>query len=475
MECVPCPLGKTTNGPGSNSSTDCSGPLIFDKFDYSTVPTNMSCQQLVEYYGINITVSEVVGDGLCNGGVFNTDICQYDGGDCCYQTCMPKDLDTLGGQNITVGDRVEWEIACTPWSFQCRDPAATDSSAACNVTGAPTEHTYRNRPCPVGAAARLGNGYCDAELNYAECDYDLGDCCMATCRYNGSIVGSCSKFTFDCRDPQTATPLRPYVVPPNAFFDCATVTDEALTIQGVVDRTYTSFDTPCQQARLSATPLPTTLPPSGSGCPTAHVVVRSWDIETVLDDGTNGTSTLEQRIYFYDTPVTIPPVCLLIDPLTYPSLGFSFGALTTSPDFALPDGLTSCTIGTPRNVFVACLDVVGDPSSTCIYNDDTDELYFDQRPSVGQYFILRQGVLDGCGELHVVQRFINVVDESDSTNIGIDLSTCHDARPVPGGQVLGERLPTTDVQTLTGLVCTQVVVTKTSKADTWQVGSLHRD
>lgn len=36
-------------------------------------------------------------------------------------------------------------------------------------------------------------------------------------------------------------------------------------------------------------------------------------------------------------------------------------------------------------------------------------------------------------------------------------------------QVLGERLPTQDVQTLTGLVCTQVTVTKTSKADTWQV------
>jgi hypothetical protein len=36
------------------------------------------------------------GDGFCNKGVFNTEVCGYDGGDCCYQTCAPADLDQVG-------------------------------------------------------------------------------------------------------------------------------------------------------------------------------------------------------------------------------------------------------------------------------------------------------------------------------------------------------------------------------------------
>lgn len=130
---------------------------------------------------------DCAGDGFCNKGVLNTEAFNYDEGDCCYQTCTPTDLDALGDNETVVGDAFEWEIACAPWSFECRNPAVTDVSSLCNATGAPTADTFLARPCPASAAGRLGNGLCDQELNYAECDYDLGDCCMATCRYNAYV------------------------------------------------------------------------------------------------------------------------------------------------------------------------------------------------------------------------------------------------------------------------------------------------
>lgn len=45
-----------------------------------------------------------VGDGYCDGGVYNSPSCNYDGGDCCYQTCVPKDTYGCYG------------------NFKCRDP-----------------------------------------------------------------------------------------------------------------------------------------------------------------------------------------------------------------------------------------------------------------------------------------------------------------------------------------------------------------
>lgn len=282
-------------------------------------------------------------------------------------------------------------------------------------------------------------------------------------------MGSCSRFTFDCRDPRTSEPARPYVVPPNAFFDCATIPDStvaATAIQSVVDVTHTSFYTPCQQARLSASLQPTLTLPTATVCPAPHKVVRSWNVTDVT---TNATSLLEQKLYFYGAPTPLPPVCVIVDEDNYPPLGFTFGPASTSLDLQLPAGsIPSTCVAGARQVFLSCSNTTGaaGEANTCVYNDDTDELSFDSMPAINASYALRQGILDGCGDLRVFQRLINVV-AGNATHV--NLSTCHDSRTAAGVPVLGERLPTEDVQTLTGLVCTIVTVTKTSQPDTWQV------
>jgi hypothetical protein len=157
----------------------------------------------------------------------------------------------------------------------------------------------------------------------------------------------------------------------------------------VVDRTYTSFYTPCQQARLSATgPTTTKTPAINSVCPTSHVVVRNW----VVADNELATATqIKQRIYFYSSPTVITPaLCVLIDSENYPSLGFTFGSLSDTPDLQLANTLInpeSCRDGT-RKVFASCTDVAGGPpSAVCIYDEDTDELYFAEKPQVNLMYI----------------------------------------------------------------------------------------
>lgn len=46
-----------------------------------------ACADMLAGYGGNF---EEVGNGLCNPGVHNTPVCNYDGGDCCISTCVPQ-------------------------------------------------------------------------------------------------------------------------------------------------------------------------------------------------------------------------------------------------------------------------------------------------------------------------------------------------------------------------------------------------
>ena len=49
----------------------------------------------------------------------------------------------------------------------------------------------------------IGNGYCDSELNNADCAYDGGDCCSCTCEYAWDDDYACRAdgSGFDCKDP----------------------------------------------------------------------------------------------------------------------------------------------------------------------------------------------------------------------------------------------------------------------------------
>ena len=92
-----------------------------------------------------------LGDGICNiDGDYNTNVCSWDGGDCCESTCND------GG-------------TCLGSIFACKDTSAIDYEP-------PTE-------CEVSDESFIGDAYCDkiGGYNTAVCNWDGGDCCEDTC------------------------------------------------------------------------------------------------------------------------------------------------------------------------------------------------------------------------------------------------------------------------------------------------------
>ena len=126
-----------------------------------------------------------LGDGYCDSQSYNKPECNYDGGDCCKDTC----------------DYELYEF-CGPLSaFGCVDP---ESNYSGNNNAYPNDafnYTY----CSVAFPGYIGDGLCDREMyNTPECNYDGGDCCEDTC-IDGPFFqcAECqSKDCFDCKDPQ---------------------------------------------------------------------------------------------------------------------------------------------------------------------------------------------------------------------------------------------------------------------------------
>lgn len=92
-----------------------------------------------------------MGDGYCDSYT-NTPNCDWDGGDCCYSTC------------------VDSTYTCSSYSSDCQDPDATEYVAP----------LYPD--CEVYYTSSLGDGYCNGgSYNVDSCGWDGGDCCNSTC------------------------------------------------------------------------------------------------------------------------------------------------------------------------------------------------------------------------------------------------------------------------------------------------------
>lgn len=136
-----------------------------------------------------------VGDGYCDEDNNNAG-CGYDGGDCCSCTCIDGPINECG----TYGR-----------GFDCRDPGVPPN---CDVTPSPAAGL--GHPDCKENLYFFQNGYCNGELNNAECGWDGGDCCRCTCRQYGaygwygsyrsySLVDNCGIYGYDCLDPNAPT------------------------------------------------------------------------------------------------------------------------------------------------------------------------------------------------------------------------------------------------------------------------------
>jgi hypothetical protein len=135
-----------------------------------------------------------VGDGWCDAGL-NSLLCDYDGGDCCASTCVDSLLQ-----------------ACGDNGFDCLDPDGTMMAAAGTMAGNDPE-----APRCEELHAEVGDGSCDGPVNTAECGFDGGDCCFATC--SGE---TCGGSTYWCRDVAV-------------FADCPKLSDPSRLGDGVCD------------------------------------------------------------------------------------------------------------------------------------------------------------------------------------------------------------------------------------------------
>lgn len=100
MECISCNSSyPATSTLGANDSSACTlapnasvaavnwtdtAKAAYPN-DYKTYNAAL-CAQFVATYGGNFTD---VGNGFCNQGPYNVALCNWDGGDCCLDTCVP--------------------------------------------------------------------------------------------------------------------------------------------------------------------------------------------------------------------------------------------------------------------------------------------------------------------------------------------------------------------------------------------------
>ncbi|CAN0304599.1 unnamed protein product [Ascophyllum nodosum] len=160
---------------GGSACIDPDAPCVDDD-DYTSAYNSLS--------SINPTtgcIDSYIGDGFCDLPNNLAD-CQFDGGDCCTCTCVDAGFlcDDYGG-------------------FACVDP-----DAPCVDDDDYSSAYYSSSWWSVNATtgcidSYVSDGFCDATNNYAECQFDGGDCCRCTCA-KGSH--NCGTSGYNCQDPK---------------------------------------------------------------------------------------------------------------------------------------------------------------------------------------------------------------------------------------------------------------------------------
>jgi hypothetical protein len=237
-----CPDGFTTALAATTSSSDCVAvpqlpPPCPPEDIWKVSPTDTdNCANLVEL--LNVTSLEV-GNGFCQR-CLNVPECNWDGGDCCPETCekISLPLESEGVSDDTLS------FSCDPRRMECLSPRGL-SDWSCK-SAPKLSASSETLDCDANDD-RIGNGICDRDLNAAVCGYDGGDCCLYTCE--ASYPGLCAPDTMDCINPLGLIDLENPVLhglPPAEI----NLTCSVLDIPDVATVTSTDND-PCFDAVVS--------------------------------------------------------------------------------------------------------------------------------------------------------------------------------------------------------------------------------
>mmetsp|Transcript_23489 Transcript_23489/g.53596 ORF Transcript_23489/g.53596 Transcript_23489/m.53596 type:complete len:381 (-) Transcript_23489:25-1167(-) len=111
---------------------------------------------IYDFPACKVTYKKWIGDGVCDDGIYNTEKCGYDGGDCV----------ALGYPNCNIIDRNTVGTGTCDKRYNTKECGYDGGD--CAVEGFPDCHT--DRP------GYINDGICDKRNDRKECGYDGGDC-----------------------------------------------------------------------------------------------------------------------------------------------------------------------------------------------------------------------------------------------------------------------------------------------------------
>ena len=167
-----------------------SGPFTCGVNDYNckTAEIGSFPQDGFDYSYCDVLDPNFIGNGECNNFFYNTPQCNYDGGDCCEDTC------------------IDGKFPCETNSQKCKDP---ESNFYVIPNFPQDSFDYSN--CNVTIPKAISDGYCDKGLyNTPQCNYDGGDCCEDTCVDGVFVVcgecnSLCDESCYECKDPESTS------------------------------------------------------------------------------------------------------------------------------------------------------------------------------------------------------------------------------------------------------------------------------
>lgn len=144
-----------------------------------------------------VGILSLIGDGWCDE-VNNGESCDYDGGDCCYCTCVSTASITCGSGGFFCADPDGFNV------IGCDRP--DDYVALYNVDDAyygKLLRTLDDYPDCEESIILVGDGLCDNATNVESCGYDGRNCCFCASVYADPY--SLPLYNFDCRDPDAGS------------------------------------------------------------------------------------------------------------------------------------------------------------------------------------------------------------------------------------------------------------------------------